>query len=221
MHRFFRGTIAIMAIGAILYGSVTAHAEAFSFGFSGPGVSGRVNLTYGTAGDATYPQALKVTGISGSMTDTNYGLSIVNAAITGMVPLALATPAPTNLLAPADFSKFYIASGNANGCYTYDNLFWPGGSVQANSDYDSYGGFLDGDGLLFTIDGGYTVNFWSNGDSGSGVDYGLGVATAALQYDYIINGVSALAVPEPSTWVMAAGGLVCGGFSMWRRYKRA
>ena len=154
-----------MALGAILYGSVTAHAEIYSFGFAGPGVSGRVNLTYGTAGDATYPQALKVTGISGSMTDTNNGLSIVNAAITGMVPLALATPAPTNLLAPADFSKFYIASGNANGCYTYDNLFWPGGSVQANSDYDSYGGFLDGDGLLFTIDGGYTVNFWSNGDS--------------------------------------------------------
>ncbi|RLT20117.1 MAG: PEP-CTERM sorting domain-containing protein [Planctomycetota bacterium] len=32
---------------------------------------------------------------------------------------------------------------------------------------------------------------------------------------------STVIVPEPSTWVMAAGGLACGGFSMWRRRKRA
>ena len=32
---------------------------------------------------------------------------------------------------------------------------------------------------------------------------------------------STVIVPEPSTWAMAAGGLACGGFSMWRRHKRA
>jgi sulfatase modifying factor 1 len=32
---------------------------------------------------------------------------------------------------------------------------------------------------------------------------------------------SPVAVPEPSTWVMGAVGLACGGFSMWRRRKRA
>ena len=195
MHHLFRGTMAIMALSAILHGSVTAHAETYSYGFSGPGVSGRVNLTYGIAGDATYPQALQVTGISGTVTDTNNGLNIVNAAITGLVPLDMAIPEATNLLAPADFSKFYIASGSDFGDYSYDNLFWPSGSVQTASDYDAHGGFLDIYGLLFTIDGGYTVNFWSNGDSGSGVDYGLGVALGvsptAVQYDYLVGGVSA------------------------------
>jgi hypothetical protein len=29
------------------------------------------------------------------------------------------------------------------------------------------------------------------------------------------------AVPEPSTYAMALAGVACGGFSMWRRRKRA
>jgi len=29
-----------------------------------------------------------------------------------------------------------------------------------------------------------------------------------------------VAVPEPSTYVMALAGLACGGYSMWRRRKR-
>jgi hypothetical protein len=32
---------------------------------------------------------------------------------------------------------------------------------------------------------------------------------------------SPVAVPEPSTYAMALAGLACGGFSMWRRRKRA
>jgi formylglycine-generating enzyme required for sulfatase activity len=32
---------------------------------------------------------------------------------------------------------------------------------------------------------------------------------------------SPVAVPEPSTWVMGAVGLACGGWQMWRRRKRA
>jgi hypothetical protein len=30
-----------------------------------------------------------------------------------------------------------------------------------------------------------------------------------------------VAVPEPSTYAMALAGLVCGGYSMWRRRNRA
>lgn len=33
--------------------------------------------------------------------------------------------------------------------------------------------------------------------------------------------ISVQAVPEPSTYAMALAGLACGGFSMWRRRKRA
>jgi len=35
------------------------------------------------------------------------------------------------------------------------------------------------------------------------------------------HGVAAVAVPEPSTYAMALAGLACGGYSMWRRSKRA
>ena len=37
----------------------------------------------------------------------------------------------------------------------------------------------------------------------------------------IINAFQVRAVPEPSTYCMALAGMACGGFSMWRRRKRA
>ena len=36
-----------------------------------------------------------------------------------------------------------------------------------------------------------------------------------------IDNVSIQTVPEPSTSLIALAGLACGGFSMWRRRKRA
>jgi len=36
-----------------------------------------------------------------------------------------------------------------------------------------------------------------------------------------LGGYTILAVPEPSTYAMALAGLACGGFTMWRRRKRA
>lgn len=42
--------------------------------------------------------------------------------------------------------------------------------------------------------------------------------------DYFSTGfrlAAPAAVPEPSTYAMALAGIVCGGFSMWRRRKRA
>jgi len=182
-------------LGAMLLFPALAEAGTYAFDFAGPGVSGHIDLAYGTTADATYPQAFEVTGISGRITDTNNGLTIVNATITGLAPLNVTAPQPTNLLAPANFSEFSIAAGSAYGDYSYDNLFWPGGSVQTATNYPPHGGFLDIYGLLFTISGGYTVNFWSNGDTGRGVKYGIGIATAAQQYDYVVGGVE-VSVPE-------------------------
>ncbi|MFM7740995.1 MAG: PEP-CTERM sorting domain-containing protein, partial [Planctomycetota bacterium] len=36
-----------------------------------------------------------------------------------------------------------------------------------------------------------------------------------------INGFQVRAVPEPATSAMALAGIACGGYSMWRRRKRA
>lgn len=186
-----------------------ANASNYGFSFAGPGVSGTIYLTYGTATDAKYPNAFEVTGISGTFSDSNHGLNIVNTPVLGLVPINYATPDPTNLLAPHDFSKFLVASGTRDGDFSYDNLFWPGGSPQTASDYEPHGGFLDIYGLLFDIGNGRVVNLWSDGTpegNGNGPIYGVGVGTSAEALDYIHSGVSI--VPEPGTFVMLGSGII-------------
>ncbi len=195
-----------------------AQASTFDFNFAGPGVSGTVALTYGTATDAKYHQAFEVTGISGVFSDSNNGLSLVNVPIGPLVPVRHDTPESTNLLAPHDFSRFAVASGLApisNGFLTYDNLYYPGGSPQTASDYPLHGGFLDIYGLLFDIGGGTVVDLWSNGTpTGTGhIDYGVGVATSATALDYVSGGVSI--TPEPGSLALLGGGLA--GMLLWRR----
>jgi hypothetical protein len=59
---------AVMVIAAVSLGP-GAQAGTFDFGFTGPGVSGSIDLTYGAATDSTYSNAFVVTGISGAFTD--------------------------------------------------------------------------------------------------------------------------------------------------------
>jgi hypothetical protein len=197
-----------------------ANAGTFVFGFTGPGVSGTIDLTYGLATDGKYPQAFEVTGISGTFSDSNNSLNIVNAAIGPLVPINHATPEPTNLLAPDDFSRFAVTAGlpvENNGFLTYDNLYYPGGSPQTASDYPAQGGFLDIYGLLFGIGGGRVVDLWSNGTfspDGSGpIDYGVAVATADRALDYVSGGVSVS--PEPGAFLLLGSGLL--SLLFWRR----
>ena len=190
------------------------NASTFDFNFAGPGVSGTVQLTYGTATDAKYPQAYEITGVSGWFSDTNNGLNIVNAPIGALQPIVHSTPDATNLLAPHDFSRFAVASGlgpQSGGFLTFDNLYWPTGSVQTASDYPGAGGIFDIYGLMFTIGNGTVVDVWSNGGSNH-VDYGVGVATATNALDYVGGGVSVTPEPEP----FALLGLGLSALLIWR-----
>ena len=194
-----------------------ANASTFNFSFVGPGVSGYVQLTYGTATDARYSNAFEVTGISGTFSDSNNGLNIVNAPILSLEPINYATPDPTNLLAPHDFSKFLVATGTSHGSLSYDNLYWPGGSPQTASSYPPHGGFLDIYGLLFDIGNGRVVDFWSDGTA-NGVGpypYGVGVATSATVLDYMHSGVTI--TPEPGTFVMLGSGIIGLGAILRRK----
>lgn len=198
----------LYSAAALVLASFTsrAHAGAFPFSFAGPGVSGTVNLIYGAGTDAKYPQALEVTGATGTFSDANIG--ILNASITGLVPINHATPDPTNLLAPADFSRFAVASGTSHGSLSYDNLLYPGGSPQSATDYPFHGGFIDIYGLLFNLGNGTVVDFWSNGvlPGTSFDDYGVAVATSAASQDYVGGGVAI--TPEPGSLCLLGTGLV-------------
>src|ERR1700761_7005542 len=96
-----------LAVAATLLFSASlpwqAHASVLNFDFIGPGVSGSLQFSYGTATDPV-SGGFEMTGISGTFTDTNNGLNIVNAPITTLVPLTHSAPESSNLLAPNDFS---------------------------------------------------------------------------------------------------------------------
>jgi hypothetical protein len=145
-----------------------AHSATMPIKFSGPGVSGSLAITFGAATDAKYPTtAFEITDVTGTFTDTNDGLDIVDAPVS-LFPILSppSTPDPTNLLAPNDFSKFKVASGlpmMSGGFVTYDNLFWPGNAPATASDFSGHGTFLDIYGLAFTIGGGTVVDLFSNG----------------------------------------------------------
>lgn len=181
-----------------------ARADTFAFAFAGGGVSGSMTFTYGTATDAKYPNAYELTGVSGSFSDTTLG--IVDAAVGALVPITRDQPEPGNLLAPNDFSRFFVTNGLAHGALSFDNLIWPAGSPQTATDYPGAGGFLDIYGVLFEIGGGRFVNLFSNGDFGGGADYGVAVVTTAQALHYVEGGVAA--VPEPGTYALFGAGLV-------------
>lgn len=208
MNKGFLTAATVIAAFSLVSG---ARASVFDFGFIGPGVSGSIELTYGATMDSRYSSAFLVTGVSGTFSDSNIGIS--DAPIGMLEPRNFATPEPGNLLAPNSFSRFAVAVGlpAANhGFLSYDNLFWPGGSPPTATDYPVHGGFLDIYGLLFDIGGGRVVNFWSNGDfgGGGGVDYGVAVVTSASSLDYVGGGVM---VPEPGSLILFGAGFAALG----------
>ena len=206
-----------------------AHADVQLFTISGGGISSSFELTYqpnpntgvlpGTSPNPVDPLgSYVITGITGTFSDSNIGL--FDVLITGIVPSNPTNPQPTNLLAPHSFSFYPIEGGRPTPAgdtapgFSYDNLFYPGGSPQSASDYPFGGGFFDIYGIVFTLVGGDAVNVWSNGNvPRAGLSYGVGVTDGASVIDYQTP-VSLAAVPEPAAWAMMLLGFGGIGFVM-------
>lgn len=211
-----------------------ARADTVGYHLSGAGISGSIHIIYvpnlntGVLPD-TSPNPVDptgsfvVTGATGTFSDANAGIS--NASITGVVQSNPANPTSTNLLAPHSFGFFPIVGGlttpdgHAPGL-SYDDLFYPSGSLQVATSYPFHGGVLDIYGLVFTLNGGDAVNVWSNGDRGGGVTYGAGVTNGLSLLDYA-SPVALTAVPEPGAWAAMLVGFGAIGCSLRYRRKRA
>jgi hypothetical protein len=79
-----RKSLLVGTVFAALAPNFAASAATFDFSFTGPGVSGSIELAYGATADLRYSSALVVTGISGTFSDSNLG--VYNASIGMLVP---------------------------------------------------------------------------------------------------------------------------------------
>ena len=206
--------------------SIHARANTVDLSFSSQGVSGNLTVTFapdmnigliGTQPNTYDPAgAYVITKVTGTFSDSNAGLGISNATVTGVVAANPTTPQdPVNLLAPHSFSIFSAGM-------SYDDLYYPGGSPGVATNYPFGGGVLDIYGVLFNLDDGHYVNLWSNGVApGSVLNYGVAVSNTDTRLDEVDGfQVSITPVPEPATWAMMVAGFGAIGGAM-RLRKRA
>jgi hypothetical protein len=190
--------IAALALAAVFAFASAAMANEISFSFSGGGISasGMFNVSQtSTAG------VDEITGISGTFSDTNVGVS---GTITGLYkPLSYVS----NTLASPGIAF-------TTGGLSYDDTFYPAGNSPAicydlnpttgkpELTYPFSGGVFDIFGVTFKIAGagGYVGELWSNGDVGGGpIVYAAGLANATELLDDP-NSVPGPGVPPPGRY---------------------
>ena len=144
--------LVLAALTAVLAFAPVASAEAFNFSFSGGGISSSGTFT---VSPTSTPGVDEITGISGTFTDTNDGIS---GAITGLYqPVSYSSPQPPAYTAPP---PAFASTG-----FSYDDTFYPGGNSPHNcADYPFFGGQFDVYGVVFDVAGGYVGDLWSDGN---------------------------------------------------------
>jgi hypothetical protein len=207
-------------IGALALGS-WARAATFSFNVLGTGISGAVTLTATpdtVVGDPT--GAYTIQTISGTFSDA--GVSISNAAITGLVAISPVSP-PVGAPAPVSLSFLNVANPPpGDTAISYDNLFYPGGSPVTCAGYPFAGGIFDVYGVVFTLNNGDAVDFFSNGEGpGMPLNYGAVVIALGSSNTVIDYAAGGLGVPEPATWSLMLVGLGALGTLLRERRRSA
>jgi fibronectin-binding autotransporter adhesin len=130
-------------------------------------------------------------GIAADLLVVNGNLDIASGSLLTLTDLA-STPNP------------FIEDTTIFALINYSGS-WDGGLF-------TYGGLPLADGSMFTV-----------GSQRWVIDYNSPTGGLNFTADYLPSGsfVTITAVPEPSTYAMALASLACGGYSMWRRRKRA
>ncbi|HZU25986.1 MAG TPA: PEP-CTERM sorting domain-containing protein [Bryobacteraceae bacterium] len=191
-----------------------ASADTFNFSFTGGGITSSGTLTAVLApsdtSGVTATDTYEVTGISGSFSDLNVGIS---GNITGLyLPLSYVTGVTATAANPVAFTS---------GGLSYDDLFFPLGNSPADCPgYPFSGGDLDVYGIAFNVSGGYVGEFFSNGilPGTSAPAYAAADANATKLLDNpnagshtgpvgVLGSFAATAVPEPGTLLLLGGGL--------------
>ncbi len=221
MNRFFMLQAAMITVAI----APLASASVYQFSFTGGGITSSGTITAvlapndisGVSTAGTY----EVTGITGTFSDTNDGVS---GNITGLYS---PTSYVSALAATAANPVAYTSGG-----LSYDDLFFPGGNSAADCpNYPFSGGDFDVFGVAFNISGGYVGDFFSDGvrpNSSSAVEAAADANASSLLDDPnagthgkvigVVGNFDATA-PEPGSLFLFGAGLTATAVLRLKRYR--